>query len=102
MNFINRWRHFAERNQEQLLVRLWTINSMDADDHPQANKLALAAKVELRASLKYLTVGEIESTVRTTLAEQAYQHQVLHNLRRQIHHGRNAAASPVSRHIKGS
>jgi hypothetical protein len=97
MNFINRWRHLAERNQEQLLVRLWTINSMDSDDQPQANKLALAAKVELRSSLKYLTGGEIESTVRSTLAEKAYQHQVLHNLRRQIHHGRTPARDPGHR-----
>jgi hypothetical protein len=102
MNFISRWRHFAERNQEQLLVRLWTINSMDTDEHPQANKLALAAKVELRPSLKYLTVGEIESTVRSTLAETAYQHQVLSNLRRQIHHGRNTAGDPVCGSRKSS
>jgi len=91
MNFINKWRHGAERNQERLLVRLWTINSMDADDHPQASKLALAARAELRTSLKYLSGPEIELTIQSTLAEKAYQHQVLHNLRRQIHHGRNGS-----------
>ena len=91
MNFINRWRHGTERTQERLLVRLWTINSMDADDHPQASKLALAARAELRASLKYLSGPEIESTIASTLEEKSYQHQVLHNLRRQIHHGRNGA-----------
>jgi len=91
MNIINRWRHGAELNQERLLVRLWTINSMDADDHPQASKLALAARAELRSSLKYLSGPEIERTIESTLEETAYQHQVLHNLRRQIHHGRNGS-----------
>ena len=47
MNFIRRWRHGAERHQEQLLVKLWTINSLDADNHTQTSqltpKLALAA-----------------------------------------------------------
>jgi hypothetical protein len=91
MNFINRWRHGAERNQERLLVRLWTINSMDADDHPQAATLARAARTELRSSLKYLSGPEIERTIESTLAEKTYQHQVLQNLRRQIHHGRNGS-----------
>src|SRR5215475_15380489 len=52
MNFIRRWRYGAERHQEQLLVKLWTINTLDADDHTQSAqltpKLALAAKHELK------------------------------------------------------
>src|SRR5262245_45878541 len=55
MNFIRRWRHRPERDQEQLLVKLWTINTLDADEHTQPGhltpKLALAAKAELKSSL---------------------------------------------------
>jgi hypothetical protein len=92
MNFIRRWRHGAERQHEQLLVKLWTINTMDADDTlhgpPQPAKLALAAKTELRSSLKYLSTSEVENTIASTVSESAYQQQVLHNLRRQINHNR--------------
>jgi len=88
MNFIRRWRHGAERQQEQLLVKLWTINTMDADDHPQAAKLTIAAKSELKSSLKYLSGSEIERTIEATMSESAYLHQMRQNLRRQIHHGR--------------
>jgi len=88
MNFIRRWRHGAERQQEQLLVKLWTINTMDADEHPQAAKLTIAAKSELKSSLKYLSGSEIESTIEATMSESAYLHQMRQNLRRQIHHGR--------------
>ena len=92
MNFIRRWRHGAERHQEQMLVRLWTINSLNVDDNPQAiqltPKLALAAKTELKSSLKYLSASEVESTIEQTVSERAYQHQVVTNLRRQLNHNR--------------
>jgi hypothetical protein len=39
MNFIRRWRYGAERHQEQLLVKLWTINTLDADEHTQSAQL---------------------------------------------------------------
>lgn len=93
MNFIRRWRYGAERHQEQLLVKLWTINSLDADEHTQTAqltpKLALAAKHELRSSLKYLSASEVESTIEETVSEKAYHHDVLNNLRRQLNHNRN-------------
>ncbi|HEY6127733.1 MAG TPA: hypothetical protein VIW23_06075 [Candidatus Acidoferrum sp.] len=92
MNFIRRWRHGAERHQEQLLVKLWTINTMDADDNlhgvPQPAKLALAAKAELRSSLKYLSPSELESTVASAVSESAYHQMVRCNLRRQLNHNR--------------
>ena len=93
MNFIRRWRHGAERHQEQLLVKLWTINSLDADHHTQTAqltpKLALAARHELKSSLKYLSASEVECAIQETVSEKAYQHEVLSNLRRQLHHSRN-------------
>jgi len=92
MNFIRRWRYGAERHQEQLLVKLWTINTLDADDHTQSAqltpKLALAAKHELKSSLKYLSAAEVESTILQTVSEKAYQHDVVTNLRRQLNHNR--------------
>jgi len=96
MNFIRRWRHGAERNQEQLLVKLWTINTLDNEDHSfdatqparLTPKLALAATSELRSSLKYLSPSEVEQTIASTVSENAYNHQVLHNLRRQLNHNR--------------
>jgi hypothetical protein len=88
MNFIRRWRHGAEREQEQLLVRLWTVNTLNADDNPQVAKLASDARVELKSSLKYLSASEVERTIKTTITENSYHHQLLHNLRRQINHGR--------------
>ena len=96
MNFIRRWRHGAERHQEQLLVKLWTINTLETEDHTQdahqpgrlTPKLALAATSELRSSLKYLSTTEVEQTVASTVSENAYHHQVLHNLRRQLNHNR--------------
>jgi hypothetical protein len=96
MNFIRRWRHGAERNQEQLLVKLWTINTLDNEDHSLdatqpahlTPKLALAASCELRSSLKYLSPSEVEQTIASTVSENAYNHQVLHNLRRQLNHNR--------------
>jgi hypothetical protein len=95
MNFIRRWRHGAERHQEQLLVKLWTINSLDADNHTQTAqltpKLALAARHELRSSLKYLSAAEVESTIEETVSEKAYHHDVLNNLRRQLNHSRNGS-----------
>src|SRR5438552_7083028 len=67
MNFIRRWRHLPERDQEQLLVRLWTMNSMNADADGQltrpASRLVFDAKAELKPSLKYLSGPEIEKTV---------------------------------------
>ena len=93
MNFIRRWRHGAERHQEQLLVKLWTINSLEADEHTQTAqltpKLALAARRELKSSLKYLSASEVESTIEQTVLEKSYHHEVLNNLRRQLNHNRN-------------
>jgi hypothetical protein len=92
MNFIRRWRHGAERHQEQLLVKLWTINTMDADEDlrgvPQPAKLALEAKSELRSSLKYLSSSELERTVASAVSESTYNQLVLQNLRRQLNHNR--------------
>jgi hypothetical protein len=88
MNFLRRWRHGPERDQEQLLVRLWTMNSMDADDNPQTSRLTFDAKAELKSSLKYLSGSEIDRTINRTVTETAYSHQLLHNLRKQINHGR--------------
>jgi hypothetical protein len=88
MNFFRRWRHGPERNQERLLVRLWTINTLDVDENPQTAKLAYAATAELKSSLKYLSGQEIESTINRTVTETAYQHRFLHNLKKQINHSR--------------
>jgi hypothetical protein len=86
MNFISRWRHRTERDQEQLLVRLWTINSMNADDFkPAASRLTFDAKRELRPSLKYLSGPEIEKTV----TEAAKDHQFVVHLRKHMKYGRN-------------
>src|SRR5262245_19823998 len=93
MNFIRRWRHGAERHQEQLLVKLWTINSLDADNHTHTSqltpKLALAARHELKSSLKYLSVDEVESIIEQTVSEKAYQYDIVSNLRRQLSHNRD-------------
>jgi hypothetical protein len=87
MNFIRRWRRDAERDQEQLLVRLWTMNSMNADADRQltrlASKLAFDARTELKPSLKYLSGPEIEQTV----AEVAYENQIAHNFRKHMNDG---------------
>lgn len=88
MNFFQRWRHGVEREQEQLLVRLWTMNTLDNDANPQPARLTLQAQKELKYSLKYLSIPEIERTIERTVTESAYNHRVLHNLRRQIHHRR--------------
>jgi len=84
MNFIRRWRHGPEKGQEQLLVRLWTMNSMNADADGQltrpASKLAFDAKAELKPSLKYLSASEIENTV----AEAAYDNQIAHHFRKHM------------------
>jgi hypothetical protein len=88
MNFIKRWRHGPERNQEQLLVRLWTMNSMNAEDNPQASRLRVEAKAELKPSLKYLSGSEVDRTIERTVTEAAYTNQLLHNLRKHMKHGR--------------
>jgi hypothetical protein len=88
MKFLSRLRHGPERDQEQLLVRLWTLNSLEVDANSQTAKLTFDAKSELKSSLKYLSHSEIESTIQRTVTETAYHHQLLHNLRRQINHGR--------------
>jgi hypothetical protein len=87
MNFISRWRHRTERDQEQLLVRLWTINSMNADDYGQLKpaRLTFDAKRELKASLKYLSGPEIEKTV----TEVANDHQFVVHLRKHMKYGRD-------------
>jgi hypothetical protein len=88
MNFIKRWRHGSERGQEQLLVRLWTMNSMNADDHPEASNLTVDAMAELKPSLKYLSGSEVDRTIERTVSEAAYTNQFLHNLRKHMKHGR--------------
>jgi hypothetical protein len=88
MNFIRRWRHSAERDQEQLLVRLWTMNSMNADADGQltrpASRLACDAQSELVSSLKYLSSSEIEETV----TQAACDNQIAHRFRRHLNDGR--------------
>ena len=88
MNFIRRWRHSPERDQEHLLVRLWTTNSMNADADGQltrpAAKLAFDARAELTPSLKFLSGLEIEKAV----AEAAYDIQIAHNFRKHMNDGR--------------
>src|SRR6266404_256928 len=88
MNFIRRWRHGPEKDQEQLLVRLWTMNSMNADADGQltrpASRLAFDAKAELKSSLKYLSGSEIEKAV----TEAAYDNQIAHNFRKHMNDGR--------------
>jgi hypothetical protein len=88
MNFIRRWRHGPERDQEQLLVRLWTMNSMNADADGQllrpAAKLVFDATSELKPSLKYLSGLDIEKTV----TDAAYENQIAYNLRKHLNDGR--------------
>jgi hypothetical protein len=88
MNFIRRWRHGPEKDQEQLLVRLWTMNSMNADADGQlsrpAAKLVFDATSELKSSLKYLTSPEIEKTV----TDAAYENQIAYHLRKHLNDGR--------------
>jgi len=88
MNFIRRWRHGPEKDQEQLLVRLWTMNSMNADADGQltrpAAKLAFDAKAELKPSFKFLSGLEIEEAV----TEAAYENQIAHNFRKHMNDGR--------------
>jgi hypothetical protein len=88
MNFLRRWRNHPERGQEQLLVRLWTTNSMNADAQEQltrsASKLAFDAKVELKSSLKYLSSSEIEETV----TDAACSNLIAHRLRKHLNDGR--------------
>ena len=88
MNFIRRWRHGAERQQEQLLVRLWTLNNLNADEFAHSRALALEAKKELKQNLKYLTGPEVERTIERTVSESEYTQQTVNNLRRQIRHAR--------------
>jgi hypothetical protein len=88
MNFIKRWRHGPEKDQEQLLVRLWTMNSMNADADGRltrtASKLVFDAKAELRPTLKYLSGVEIEETV----TQAACDNQIAHNFRKHLNDGR--------------
>jgi hypothetical protein len=86
MNFIRRWRHGAERDQEQLLVRLWTLNNLNGDHLPRASALSVDARKELKPSLKYLSGADVDRTIERTVSETAYAQQVVHNLRRQIRH----------------
>jgi hypothetical protein len=88
MNFLRRWRHSAERDQEELLVRLWTMNSMNADAQGQltrpTSRLACDAQAELVTSLKYLSGAEIEETV----TQAACDNQIAHRLRMHLNDGR--------------
>jgi hypothetical protein len=88
MNFIRRWRHSAERDQEQLLVRLWTMNSMNADADGQltrpTSRLAIEAQAELIPSFKYLSGSEIEETV----TQAACDNQIAQRLRKHLNDGR--------------
>lgn len=88
MNLLRRWRNHPEKGQEQLLVRLWTTNSMNADAEEQltrtTSKLAFDAKVELKSSLKYLSSAEIEETV----TDAACSNLIAHRLRKHLNDGR--------------
>ena len=88
MRFLRRWRHVPEREQEQLLVRLWTMNSMNADADGQLTrppaKLAVDAHAELRSSLKYLSSSEIEQTV----TDAACDNLIANRLRKHLNDGR--------------
>lgn len=86
MNFIRRWRHGAERDQEQLLVRLWTLNHLNSDDYMGAVRLAADAKNELKLSLKHLSGVEVERTIERTVAEAEYRERCVYNLRKHIRH----------------
>jgi len=86
MNFIRRWRHGPEREQEQLLVRLWTLNNMNTDAYPRASALTFDARKELKPSLKYLSGPEVDRTIERTVSEAAYAQQFVHNLRKHIRH----------------
>lgn len=87
MGFLRRWRFASERQQEQLLVRLWTINNMNADADDQfarpASKLAFDANTELRSSLKHLSGLEVARTV----AEAADENQIASRLRKHLRDG---------------
>jgi hypothetical protein len=86
MIFVRRWRHGPEREQEQFLVRLWTLNNMNADSYHQASALSFDARTELKPSLKYLSEPEVDRTIERTVSEAAYGQQLVRNLRRQIRH----------------
>jgi hypothetical protein len=85
MIFVRR-RHGPEREQEQLLVRLWTLNNMNADSYHQASALSFDARTELKPSLKYLSEPEVDRTIERTVSEATYDQQLVRNLRRQIRH----------------
>jgi hypothetical protein len=90
-----RWFHRAEIEQELLLVRLWTFNTLEAaepENEPQISALAATAQAELRASVKYLTHEEIVRTITDVVAATAYDREVRRRLRRHIQHGRAAGA----------
>ena len=88
MNIFRRWRNSPERAQEQLLVRLWTMNTMNADASGQLarppSKLAFDAQAELKASLKYLSRTEIEETV----TQAACDNLIAFNFRKHLNDGR--------------
>jgi hypothetical protein len=88
MNFIRRWRRQPEKDQEQLLVRLWTMNSMNADADGRftraPSRLIFDAKAELKTSLKFLSGPEIEQAV----TEAAYDNQIACNFRKHLNDGR--------------
>ena len=86
MTFVRRWRAGPEREQEQLLVRLWTLNNMNAESYYQASALSLDARTELKSSLKYLSEPEVDRPIERTISEAAYSQQLVSNLRRQIRH----------------
>jgi hypothetical protein len=95
MNSILRWFHRAEIEQELLLVRHWTFNTLEAaepENEPQISALAATAQAELRASVKYLTHEEIVRTIADVVAATAYDREVRRRLRRHIQHGRAAGA----------
>ena len=95
MNPISRWFHRADLKQELLLVQLWAFNTLEAadpDKDPQISELAMAAKTELKASLKYLSFEEIAKIVSDVVAATAYDREVRRRLRRHIQHSRAAKA----------
>ena len=88
MNLFKRWRNGPERAQEQLLVRLWALNTMNADTSGQfartPSKLAIDAQAELKTSLKYMSRTEIEETV----TQAACDNLIAFNFRKHLNDGR--------------
>jgi hypothetical protein len=92
MNFLSRWLHRSEIEQEQMLVRLWTVNSLDSGDDPRLMELVAEARSDLKSNLKHLSTEEIQQIIAAVMVETAHSREVRRKLRGQIKHSRAAAA----------